>query len=418
MNESAEVPIEAPPQRPTSDGTSGSPPAKRRIWVWIVVFALLAVVPLGVMSGIRRGKADQAAQVEPAEIPTIKTATACVGQIGFYVEALGTVTPVATVNLYSQVNGRVIAVHYLEGQMVHRGDLLIDLDPRPYEAQLKEAQGTLQHDRAVLAQAEMDLQRYKEASDLQAIAKQTYEDQRQAVDQDKGTVQNDIGQVEYAQIQLSYCRLTSPMDGRVGLRLIDPGNTVFSGASNPLVVITQLRPVTVVFNVAEDDLRQVQGAILHRTPLQVDAFDRSQQVRLATGKLLTLDNQIDTSTGTVRFRSQFDNADLKLYPNQFVNARLLVKTLKNSVLVPTAAIQRNGTQAFVYVVTGNAVALRKVDELTTENDFAAVTGLLPREVVSVSGFDKLQDGAKVKVLGPSNAVFRAPSKDADAGSAL
>lgn len=418
MHEPPEVPIEKPLHSTAKVGPGVTPPTRRRTWVWIVVLASLALIALGVMSGIRRGKADQAAQVEPAEVPTIKTATASMGQIGYYVEALGTVTPLATVNLYSQVNGRVTAVHYLEGQMVHRGDILVDLDPRPYEAQLKEAKGTLEHDRAVLAQAEMDLQRYQEASDLQAIAKQTYEDQRQAVAQDKGTVENDVGQVEYAQIQLSYCHLTSPIDGRVGLRLIDPGNTVFSGASNPLVVITQLKPVSVVFHVAEDDLQQVQGAILHRTPLQVDAFDRSQQVRLATGKLLTLDNQVDTSTGTVRFRGQFANADLKLYPNQFVNTRLLVKTLKHAVLVPTAAIQRNGTQAFVYVVSGNAVAIRKVDELTTENDLAAVTGLHSGEVVPVSGFDKLQDGAKVNLQGPSSADSQHAGKDVGAGSAL
>jgi multidrug efflux system membrane fusion protein len=392
--------------RPSTTGDNLPPPgarepagAKRRIWLWLVALVVGAVVIVAVISGVKKGRADAANNVEPPRIATIKTATAHLGSIGYYVQALGTVTPLATVNLYSQVSGRVTAVHYVEGQMVHRGDPLIDVDPRPYEAQLKEAQGTLQRDRGVLAQAEMDLARYKDASAQQAISRQTYEDQIQTVEQDQGTVQNDIGQVEYAQVQLSYCHLSSPIAGRVGLRLVDPGNVIFSGGSNPLVVVTQLEPVTVVFNVAEDDLNQVRNEILRRSSLVVDVFDRSQQAKLATGKLLTLDNQIDTTTGTVRFRGQFANNDLRLYPNQFVNARLLVKTLQNAVLIPTAAVQHNGTQAFVYIVSGNTVKLRNVEELTNEDQVAAVTGVHPGEVVPTTGFDKLQDGAKVIVEG-------------------
>ncbi len=381
-------------QNPSSIETQ---PPKRSVWKRVIVFALIALLVFAVVRGIRKSEADKAAAIEPPVIPTIETAMARRGPIGFYVQALGTVTPLASVNLYSQVNGRVVAVHYVEGQMVHRGEPLIDIDPRPYEAQLKEAQGTLQHDRGLLAQAEMDLARYQEASDQQAIARQTFEDQKHVVEQYEGTVQNDTGQVEYAQVQLSYCHLTSPIEGRVGLRLVDPGNTVFSGASNPIVVVTQLAPITVVFNVAEDDLGQVRNEILHRASLPVDAYDRTQLVKLATGRLLTLDNQIDTSTGTLRFRGQFDNKDLKLYPNQFVNARMLVKTLQDAILIPSAAVQRNGTQAFVYVVQGDAARIRSVVELTTENNLAAVTGLNEGEVVSTTGFEKLQDGTKVKV---------------------
>jgi multidrug efflux system membrane fusion protein len=243
----------------------------------------------------------------------------------------------------------------------------------------------------------MDLARYKDASSQQAIIRQTYEDQEQAVEQYKGTVQNDVGQVEYAEAQLSYCHLTSPINGRVGLRLIDPGNTVFSGSSTSIVVITQLQPITVVFNVAEDNLDQVRSEILHRSSLPVDAFDRTRQTKIATGKLLTLDNEIDSSTGTVRFRGQFENSDLKLYPNQFVNARLLVKTLQNAILIPSAAVQRNGTKAFVYVVSGDTVKMRTITELTTEADQAAVVGLNPGEVVSLTGFDKLQEGSKITI---------------------
>jgi len=397
----------------TAEKAELTPPrsaSKRRRWTWLVTLALAALVVAGVVRGIQKSQADKAAAVEPPPVPTVKTATAHVGSIGYYVEALGTVTPLATVNLYSQVTGQVVAVHYVEGQMVRRGQPLIDIDPRPYEAQLKQAQGTLQHDRGLLAQAEMDQARYKEAYDQQAIAAQTYEDQKELVEQDRGTVQNDTGAVEYAQVQLSYCHLTSPINGRVGLRLVDPGNTVFSGGSNPLVVITQLQPITVVFNVAEDDLAQVRGEILHRTALTVDAFDRSQQNKLATGKLLTLDNQIDTSTGTVRFRGEFENADLKLYPNQFVNARLLVKTLPNAILVPTAAVQRNGTQAFVYVVSGNTVKIRMVNELTTENGVAAVTGLNAGETVPITGFDKLQDGSKINFEGQAGKTPPSPGQ--------
>jgi membrane fusion protein, multidrug efflux system len=404
----------------TAEKAELTPPrsaAKRRRWTWLLVFAVAAVIVAGVVRGIRKSEADKTAAVEPPAIPTVKTATAHLGSIGYYVEALGTVTPVATVNLYSQINGQVVAVHYVEGQMVHRGEPLIDIDPRPYEAQLKQAQGTLQRDKGLLAQAEMDQARYKEAFDQQAIAAQTYEDQKQLVEQDRGTVQNDTGAVEYAQVQLSYCHLASPITGRVGLRLIDPGNTVFSGGSNPLVVITQLQPITVVFNVAEDDLAQVRDQILHRTGLTVDAFDRSQQTKLATGKLLTLDNQIDTATGTVRFRGQFENADLKLYPNQFVNARLLVKTLTGAVLIPTAAVQHNGTQAFVYVVSGNAVHIRTINELTTENGMAAVTGLNAEETVPITGFDKLQDGSKIKVEGQGGKTPSA-SGQAQGGQAV
>lgn len=371
-------------------------PRRRRHWVLIgIALALIVVIALVIVRKPETaGNSAASDQPQPA---TIRTATARTGDMGLYVDALGTVTPVSTINLYSQVNGTVEAVHYTEGQMVRRGDPLIDIDPRTYKAQLQEAQGTLQHDRAVLAQAVMDLARYKEASGEQAIARQTYDDQVQAVEQYRGTVKNDEGQVAYAQAQLSYCHITSPISGRIGLRLVDPGNVVFSGGTNSIAVITQLQPITVVFNVAEDNLDQVHDEILQRASLPVDLFDRSQQTKIATGKLLTLDNQIDTSTGTVRFRGQFDNAKLNLYPNQFVNARLLVKTLNDVVLVPTAAIQRNGTQAFVYLVNGTTVKMRNVTELSTEKDVAAVTGIDAGNVVAVSSFDKLQDGAKVTV---------------------
>jgi len=389
---------------------------KRRPWLgWLILLLVVA----GVFLLVRKHKSqeDASATIPPPQIPNIKVAEAHRGSIGYYVEALGTVTPVASVNLYSQVNGQVVAVHYSEGQIVHRGDSLLDIDPRPYEAQLQESEGQLEHDQAVLKQAEMDLARYEQASTPGALARQTFEDQQSTVEQYKGTVKNDVGQVQYAKVQLSYCHLTSPINGRVGLRLVDPGNTIFSGSSSPIVVITQLQPITVVFNVAEDNLSQVHDQILHRSSLPVDAFDRSQQVKLASGKLLTLDNQVDTATGTVRFRGQFENKELNLFPNQFVNARLLVKTLTDAVLVPSAAIQRNGTQAFVYIVDGDTVKTQNVTELTTDGDVSAVDGLNDGAIVPVTGFDKLQQGAKVKVqsqqaFGQANIAHQEPQERA------
>jgi len=394
-----------------ASGAASPPPAataRRRPWTMIAVVILLVLV---VFTVVRKQKnTGPPADLDQPQIANINAATAHLGDMGDYVEALGTVTPLATVNLYSQVNGKVEAVHYVEGQMVQRGAALIDIDPRPYEAQLLEVQGLLEHDRGVLAQAEMDLTRYEEASAQKAIARQTYEDQRSLVDQDRGTVKNDEGQVKYAQVQLSYCHIVSPITGRVGLRLVDPGNTVFSGSSTSIVVITQLQPISVVFNVAEDSLAQVHDEILRRSSLPVDVFDRTQQTKIASGRLLTLDNQVDTSTGTVRFRGEFDNRGLTLYPNQFVNARLLVKTLKNVVLVPTAAVQRNGTQAFVYVVTADTVKVRTVAELSTEGNVAAVTGVQAGEVVSITGFDKLQDGSKVKVQSLDSSADTVPAR--------
>jgi multidrug efflux system membrane fusion protein len=391
-------PSDNPAEREASprNEAASSTQIKKSAWVgWTVALVCLAVVVLVVIWRAKTSK--EAAAPDPPTVPTINAAAATRGDIGLYVEALGTVTPVATVNVYTQITGKVIGVHYMEGQMVHRGDPLLDIDPQPYQAQLLEAQGTLDHDRGLLAQAEIDLARYKDASANNAIARQTYEDQEQAVVQYKGTVKNDLGQVQYAQVQLGYCHITSPITGRIGLRLIDRGNTVFSGNSNALAVITQLQPITAVFDVAEDNLGKLHDEIRHREALRVDAYDRDQLNRIATGRLLTLDNQIDTTTGTVRFRGQFDNTGLKLYPNQFVNARLLVKTLHGVILVPSAAIQHDGVNAFVYRVVGKVVKIQPVRELATEGDNSAVDGLQQGDVVAVAGFDKLQDGTKVSV---------------------
>ena len=366
-----------------------------------VVFVLIAVLAAGIYL-VLHSKGHKEVSVSSgneSQAIIIHAGVASEGDIGVYINALGTVTPISTVNIYSQVSGRVVAVHYREGQTVRKGDSLLEIDPRPYEAQLQQAEGLLDHDRGVLKQAEIDLARYKEAFAEHAVAKQILDDQEQAVVQNQGTVKFDLGQVENAKVQLSYCYISSPISGRVGLRLVDSGNLVASGTSSPLLVVTQLQPITVVFNVSEDHLGEVQSRLRQHTPLAVDAFDRAAQTKVATGALLTLDNQIDTSTGTVRFRGEFTNRDLALFPNQFVNARLLVNSLKGVVLVPSAAIQRNGTQAFVFVVnSNNTISIRNVAEQSTDGNATAVEGLHAGERVALSSFDKLQDGTPVTVV--------------------
>ena len=365
----------------------------------IVAICLGATLALGIFFALRsqKQKVDSTAVGAEDHSVIVHVGRAYQGDIGVYIDALGTVTPISTVNIYSQVSGQVLAVHYREGQIVHRGDPLLAIDPRPYQAQLQQAEGLLDHDRGVLKQAEIDLARYREAFTSHAVAKQILDDQEQAVVQDQGAVKFDLGQVQYAEAQLSYCHITAPTSGRVGLRLVDSGNTVFAGSSSTLLVITQLQPITVVFNVAEDHLGEVQTQLRQHKPLAVEALDRSAVTKLAVGSLLTLDNQIDTSTGTVRFRGEFDNRDLTLFPNQFVNARLLVKTLKGSVLIPSAAIQRNGTQAFVFVVDKNAASVRNITERSTDGVTTAVEGLQVGEMVALSSFDKLQEGTPVTV---------------------
>ena len=374
------------------------PPPQRRVLRVLIPVAVLSIGVLIVSALMRKESSGAQVAVNQMPMPNIKTATVRRGSIGQYIEAIGTVTPLATVNLYSQVSGQVTAVHYVEGQIVHRGDPLIDIDLRPYEAQLQQDQGQLKRDQALLKQAEVDLARYREARSVDAVPRQTFEDQEQTVEQYRGAVENDIGQVKYGEVQLSYCHITAPISGRIGLRLVDPGNVVFSGGNSAIAVITQLQPITIVFNVAEDDLNQVRSELTHRHDLRVEAYDRSRLVRIATGKLLTLDNQVDTSTGTIRFRGQFENADLALFPNQFVNARLLVRTLRDQRLVPTAAVQHNGVRSFVYLVRDATVHVQPITEIASEGDDAAVGGLQPGDTVAINGFDKIEDGTHVAVL--------------------
>jgi multidrug efflux system membrane fusion protein len=369
------------------------------VWVIVIVAVLLAVFLVYYFTKPKTGGAEAGGrgrgQNGPAAITVGQTAA---GNINVYVSALGTVTPVATVTLYSQITGVVMSVHYREGQIVRKGDPLVDIDPRPYEATLTQAEGALEHDQGVLDQAVMDLKRYQAAYARNAIAKQQLDDQEKLVMQLQGTVKADQGTVDYDSVQLAYCHIVSPINGRVGLRLVDPGNTVFSGSSSTLVVITQLQPITVVFNVSEDDLPGVQTELKGNRVMEVDAFDRADEKNLEAGKLTSLDNQIDTTTGTVKFRASFQNKNFDLFPNQFVNARLLERTLNNATLAPTAAVQYNGTAAFVYIVNpNNTVGVQPVQVVTGNEKVTAVTGVNTGVTVATSGFDRLENGAHVQV---------------------
>lgn len=338
------------------------------------------------------------------------------GNLGVYLTAIGTVTPVYTVTVTSRVVGTLMAVHYKEGQLVRKGDLLAEIDPRPYEAVLTQAQGQLARDQATLRNARIDLERYKQALEQHAIPEQTMATQQATVNQDEGAVKADQGSLEAAQVNVDYTRIRSPIDGRVGLRTLDPGNIVQANGATSLAVVTQLQPITVIFPVAEDYISEVVNQMQAGHQLRVDALDRQQQKELAQGTLLTIDNQIDITTGTVRFRAIFPNKNNRLFPNEFVNAKLLVKTLKNATLIPTACIQRNGDVAYVYVVQADStVKSKNIGIETTDENMAAVTGVTPGDMLVSDGFDKLQDGVKVALRKPAVPTSQAMTPNQQSG---
>ncbi len=343
----------------------------------------------------------------PNAATPIETATVNTEPMSVFIDAIGTVTPERTASIYSQVSGQLLAVNYTEGQIVHQGQSLIEVDPRPYQALLDQAKGALARDRSLLHQAEVNGQRYEAALKRNAIAQQTLFDQQALVQQYQGTIQNDEGSVKYYEVQLGYCHIIAPFTGRIGLRLVDPGNTIFSGSSNTLAVITQLDPITVVFSIPEDDVQRVQSRMHGARAMKVSLFDRTQNREIAAGSLLAFDNQIDTTTGTVKFRARFRNGSGSLFPNQFVNARLFVDTIPTAQVLPTSVVQYNGQQAFVYVVDKgtNTVHLQNITVTNEANDKSAVQGLAPGTMVASSNFDRLQDGAKVMITGRGTPPF-------------
>ena len=380
----------------------------KTLWIVIGIVLLLLLVVLAVMLW-RHHEDAKKAKPAPPKI-SITTATAQKGNIGVYLDEIGTVTPVYTDSITSEVNGLVVAVHFKEGQLVNKGDPLVDIDSRPYRANLLQAQGALERDQNVLAQAQMDLERYRVAWARNAIQKQLLDDQEKLVLQDEGTVKNDQGTVQFDQVQVDFCHITAPIAGRVGLRLVDPGNVVQSAGTVTLAVITQMQPITVIFTIPEDSLSPVVDRLRKKAKLAVDAFDRTAQTKIASGTLLTLDNQIDTTTGTVKARAIFDNKNDALFPNQFVNTRLLVNTLQGVTLVPASTIQQNGQASFVYLIQNNVAHLRTVKTGVTDGGLTQVTGIGPGDVVANSNFDKLQENTAV------NAANKAPDKPAASGT--
>ena len=400
------------PSRIAPDHQIAAPRPRHKIaWIVLGILLLLALVLAIVLILHHRAEAKKkaAALARPAPGIAVTSATAQKGNIGVYLNAIGTVTPVYSDSITTQVDGLIVAVHYTEGQRVNKGDALIDIESRPYRATLLQAQGALERDENVLAQARMDLERYRTAWGRNGIAKQILDDQEKLVLQDQGTVKNDQGTVQYDQVQVDFCHITAPIAGRLGLRLVDPGNVVQSSGTVTLAVITQLEPITVIFTIPEDSLGQVEGRLRKGAKLPVDAFDRTAQKKIASGTLLTIDNQIDTTTGTVKGRAQFANTNDVLFPNQFVNTRLLVNTLQGATLIPASAIQQNGQASFVYVIQNNYAHLRTVKPGVTDAGLTQVDGILPGDVVANSSFDKLQDNVAVVVSNTPAAAIAAGS---------
>ncbi len=404
---------EHPPIDPIHQLSAQGVQSHRHRVVRIVIWLLLLLVVVLVWRHLHN---EKKAVPAPPKI-TITTATAKKGDIGIYLDEIGTVTPVYTDSITSQVNGLVVAVHFKEGQLVSKGDPLIDIDSRTYRATLLQAQGALERDENILAQARMDLERYRDAWARKAIAKQLLDDQEKIVAQDEGTVKNDQGTVQFDQIQVEYCHITAPIAGRVGLRLVDPGNVVQSAGTATLAVITQLEPITVIFTIPEDSLGPVQARLQKKAKLPVDAFDRTAQTKIASGELLTLDNQIDTTTGTVKARSIFDNKNDALFPNQIVNTRLLVNTLQGVTLIPASAIKQNGQASFVYVTQNNIAHMRSIKPGVTDGGLTQIDGINPGDVVANSSFDKLQDNTAVVIANKvSNSASTKPAAAATNGS--
>ena len=328
---------------------------------------------------------------------SVGIATIAKGDLRVFAVGLGTVTPIATVNVVTQINGQLTQVAFHEGQIVKKGDFLAQIDPRPYEIMLAQYEGQLIHDQGLLDQAKVNLGRYQTLLKQNSIARQTEEDQVFLVKQYEGSVKTDQALIDQQKLNLIYAHILSPVDGRVGLRLVDPGNYVQTGANNTLAVITQLQPITVIFPLPEDQVPDILPQLNAGKRLQVFAFDRANVNQLGVGELFAIDSQADTTTGMVKFRSSFENKENKLFPNQFVNARLLVRTLHDVVRIPNAAVQRGAPGAYAWVVdTENKVSVRKLTLGPSEGDMTAVSsGLSPGERVVTEGTDRLREGVSV-----------------------
>jgi multidrug efflux system membrane fusion protein len=362
---------------------------------------LIAVAGLGIVARSRPWGSTAGAQggvPVPPRVPVVAAAVRT-RDVSVYLNGLGTVTPLNTVTVKTRVDGELIAVHFKEGQIVSNGDLLAEIDPRPFQAQLTQFEGQLQRDQALLDNARLDLKRFQVLITTDAVPRQQLDTQASLVQQLEGTVKNDQGQIEATKVQLVYCRITSPITGRVGLRLVDPGNIVHATDTGGLVIITQLQPITVVFTIPEDSIPTVLERLQHGVRLPVEAYDREQRRKLADGALLTIDNQVDPTTGTVRLKAEFPNTDNRLFPSQFVNARLLIETQRGATVVPTAAIQQSPRGSFVYVLRPDrTVGVRQVTVGVTDGDDVSIEqGLAVGEQVVVEGTERLRDGAAIEL---------------------
>jgi multidrug efflux system membrane fusion protein len=389
-------------------------PVKRRsrAGLWVVLgLLIIAAIAAGVYFSRPKADATETGGGKHgrggSDKIRIVTATATKGDIGVYLTGLGAVTPLYTDTIQSRVNGQLMKVLFTEGQMVKAGDLLVQIDTRPYDVQLAQYVAQKEHDQALLDNANIDLQRYQTLWKQNSIPRQTLDTQASLVKQDQGTVDSDQALIDSTKLNITYCNITAPISGRIGLRLVDPGNYVQSTSSTGLLVITQIQPITVIFTIPEDSVPEVMEKLNAGQTLPVEAYERSGFVKkLATGQLLTTDNQIDPSTGTLRLKASFPNTDNALFPNQFVNIKLLVETKKNVVLVPVPAIQHGNQGTFVYIVDTdeNTVSMKNVTVGTTALDGtnAEITsGVNEGDVVVIDGVDKLQDGSKIIITPPS-----------------